>query len=240
MSFNWICIFYCTIAVPFYRRANSITICPWGYTLAEQILLFLYCSYLLRGAFVIYEVLSGCAIKSLVQMMERHLSWGLWNAAQTKCQLVCILHSDFKVARYFSTLQNTGYLLPLVHSRSLITYNRSYSSELPSLVSYTSCRALGASSFHHAFVALLHTDSVCITMSISSGSSAVLVVLQKQRQQTDKGFELSLAPRQQKGIARDTRGWGNMCKVQNGATNKTWLMSVWKKSSLISMHWCDI
>lgn len=49
---------------------------------------------------------------------------------------------------------------------------------------------------HYALVVLLHPDSVCIMMSISSGSLVVLVVLQKQREQADTGFELSLALRQ--------------------------------------------
>lgn len=71
----------------------------------------------------------------------------------------------------------------------------------------TPCRALGASSFYHALVVLLHTDSVCTMIGISSGwgSLAVSVVLQEQRQQTID-FVLSLAQRQQKGIAGVTQG----------------------------------
>lgn len=53
---------------------------------------------------------------------------------KTKCQMVCILQSDFNASWYFATLHNTRTLLPLF-PHSLHLHHTSYSSELPSLIS---------------------------------------------------------------------------------------------------------
>lgn len=135
--FVLICAFSIALLCLLSHKSETNHSCASGIQdLAEQILLFLYRCYILTGAFVIYKLLSGCTIKSLVQMMEHHLSWGLWKTTQTKCQLVCMLQSDSKASWYFPTLQNTHMHLSLVRSQSLITSNTSYSSEPPSLVSY--------------------------------------------------------------------------------------------------------